>query len=92
MAVNKKNLIDKVASETNENKKVVEEIFNSIFLHLGKTIKNEKKVIVPGFGVFKIVERKARTGINPRTKEKIEIAESVSVRFKPAKTFKEDLQ
>lgn len=89
--MSKKIFIDKVAYETSTNKKTVEEIYNAIFSNLENTIKNEKKVIVPGFGIFKIVERKKREGINPRTKERITIGPSVSVSFKPAKNFKENL-
>jgi nucleoid DNA-binding protein len=34
-------------------------------------------------------KRKARTGINPQTKEKIKIAASKTCAFKPGKTLKE---
>ena len=42
-----------------------------------------------GFGKFSISERAARTGINPATKEKIEIAASKSVKFKASKALKD---
>ena len=37
-----------------------------------------------GFGTFAVTEKPARTGINPRTKEKIEIPARKVVKFKPA--------
>jgi len=36
-----------------------------------------------GFGSFKVAERKARLGMNPQTKQKIEIPAARVVRFKP---------
>lgn len=38
---------------------------------------------------FEITERKAREGINPLTKEKIQIEASKSVKFKIARALKE---
>ncbi len=45
-----------------------------------------------GFGTFKISERAARTGINPKTGESIQIKASKSVKFSPGKAFKDSLQ
>ena len=36
-------------------------------------VKKNKKITLVGFGTFSVVDRKARTGINPQTKEKIKI-------------------
>ena len=42
----------------------------------------EDKVALIGFGTFSVAEKPARTGINPRTKEKIEIPARKAVKFK----------
>ncbi|MDP2648223.1 MAG: HU family DNA-binding protein [Candidatus Yanofskybacteria bacterium] len=47
------------------------------------------KVNVSGFGIFKVADRKAREGRNPRTGETIQIAASKKMRFTPAKVLKE---
>ena len=39
-------------------------------------------VALIGFGTFSVAEKPARTGINPRTKEKIEIPARKAVKFK----------
>ena len=44
------------------------------------------------FGTFQITERKERKGINPITKEVINIPASKVVKFKPAKKLKEQVQ
>ena len=52
-----------------------------VFDTVADTLKDNGTVDVFGFGKFSISERAARTGINPATKEKIEIAASKSVKF-----------
>ncbi len=47
------------------------------------------KLNITGFGIFKVADRKAREGINPRTGEKIHIAASKKPRFTPGKVLKE---
>lgn len=42
-----------------------------------------------GFGTFELRERAARTGLNPQTKEQIEIPASKAPAFKAGKAFKD---
>ncbi|MER7874856.1 HU family DNA-binding protein [Streptomyces solisilvae] len=48
-------------------------------------------VPLPGWGTFRRAERAARTGHNPATGEPVEIAASVTMRFKPSKALTERL-
>jgi len=54
-------------------------------------VKKTKSVQLIGFGTFKVVTRKARTGVNPKTGEKIKIKARKTVKFVPGKAFKEIL-
>lgn len=54
--------------------------------------KTEQLIQGKGFGKFEVTERSARTGINPATKEKIEIPASKSVKFKPSKALKDQVK
>lgn len=47
------------------------------------------KVNITGFGIFKVADRKAREGRNPRTGETIQIKASKKPRFTPGKLLKE---
>jgi DNA-binding protein HU-beta len=47
------------------------------------------KVNITGFGIFKVSDRKAREGRNPRTGETIHIKASKKPRFTPGKLLKE---
>jgi len=44
-----------------------------------------------GFGTFKPVHRAARVGTSPQTGEKIQIAAQASVKFRPSKELKDEL-
>lgn len=49
----------------------------------------EEKVTLVGFGTFKVMERKARRGKNPRTGEEIQIRARKVARFRPGKSLRE---
>ena len=51
-------------------------------------VKKNKKITLVGFGTFSVVDRKARTGINPQTKEKIKIMATKAIKFKASSAFK----
>ncbi len=54
-------------------------------------LKKDKSVQLIGFGTFKVAERKARTGVNPKTGEKIKIKKSKTVKFVVGKDLKSKL-
>lgn len=53
----------------------------------GRLVRGEK-VLVSGFGSFRVVKRKARKGINPQTGESIVIRGRKAISFKPSKSLK----
>jgi DNA-binding protein HU-beta len=67
------------------------ELLQNAFDRLATALKGGASVRIPKFGMFKPVVRKARSGFNPKTKEKIEIPERTAVRFKLNREFKEGL-
>ena len=72
--VNKKVLADKVAEENGITKKLASEVIDTLFATMTEALKDGKKVDITGFGKFEVKQRAARTGINPQTKEQIQIA------------------
>lgn len=68
--------------------KAIEIVFASIAQ--GLLEEESHSVKVAGFGQFSLVERPARTGVNPSDpSKKIEIPASKTVKFKPSKTLKD---
>ena len=70
-------------------KKDITEVVDLALTQIFEGLSEGKTVDLAGFGKFEITERKAREGINPLTKEKIQIEASKSVKFKIAKALKE---
>jgi DNA-binding protein HU-beta len=68
-----------------------EAAYDNLFTIIGAALKNGDAVSISGFGGFKVVDRKARKGRNPRTGKEIQIAASKAVKFTPGKSLKESL-
>ena len=87
--MNRQELIDKIAADASLTKKQAGMALTAFIDAVTLTLEKGDKISLVGFGTFKVNERGARTGINPQTKEKIEIpARKVPV-FKAGKKLKE---
>lgn len=86
--MNKKDMIKKVAENTGVTQKDVTVIIDAFLDTVMDSVK-DKKISMAGFGTFEVVERAARMGRNPKTGKEIMIQSSKSVKFKPAKAFKD---
>ena len=87
--MNKTELIAALVEDTNLAKKDVEKVLNSFIDVVTRELKSGEKIQLIGFGTFEVAERAARTGMNPQTKEPIEIPASKAPRFKPGKALKD---
>ena len=82
--VTKKTLADDLAEKYGLTKKA-----NYVFDEIATTIKKGGEVSLNGFGKFTVVKKKARTGLNPATGEKIKIKATKAPKFKASKTLKD---
>lgn len=82
--MNKTDLVNEVAAKANLTKTDAKAALDAVLESIEQALANDDKVQLIGFGTFSVVEKEARTGINPRTKEKIQIAARKVVKFKPA--------
>lgn len=84
----KKDIILKVSDETKlkqiDVKKVVQKTFDCV---LDALVRGEK-IELRNFGIFKIKERKSRTGRNPRTGQTVPVPPRKVVVFKPGLEMK----
>jgi len=62
---------------------------NCLFSTITKALKKKDTATIIGFGTFKVGQRKARKGINPRTGEEIKIKAKKVARFVPGKALKD---
>lgn len=89
--MNKGDLIKELADKTGATKVDVQAMLDSLMGIVTDSLKSGDKVTLPGLGILNIGKRAARKGINPKTKEKIDIPAKVTVKFKPAKELKDML-
>lgn len=82
--MNKTDLVNEIAAKAGLNKAQAKSALDACLESIEQALANEDKVQLIGFGTFAIVDKPARTGINPATKEKIEIPARKVVKFKPA--------
>ena len=80
--MNKTELVNAIADKANLSKVDAKAALDSALGAIGDALAQGDKVSILGFGTFAVAEKGARTGINPRTKEKIEIAARKSIKFK----------
>jgi DNA-binding protein HU-beta len=84
-----KDLVQKMVEKFNMTKKEANEVFTWLTQEINDNLKKGAQVKIVGLGTFKVRERKARTAINPKTGEKIELPAKRVPRFTPAKDLKE---
>ena len=87
--MNKTELIAAVAEATGISKKDAEQAVSATVDTIIEAVTNGDKVQLVGFGTFEQRQRNARTGVDPRTGNKIEIAASKVPAFKAGKAFKD---
>jgi len=89
--MNKVELITSVQKNLDSSKADAERAVNAVIEGIKLGIKKTKTVQLIGFGTFKIGNRKARLGVNPKTGAKIKIKASKTVKFSAGKAFKGSL-
>jgi nucleoid DNA-binding protein len=87
--MNKKELVDIVSQKKDLTKKDAEALVDTVFDTMIECILDGDKVLISGFGTFKVNSRKERKGVNPKTKEAMTISASKTVSFKPSNRLKE---
>lgn len=89
--MNKADLVNEVAQVVS-TKKEAQAAVDCVLDTVAKALKQGDAVTLVGFGTFKVVTRKARTGRNPQTGAEIEIGASKAPKFVPGKALKDALK
>jgi len=89
--MNKSDLVDSVASQLETSKADAGRAIEAVIASISHGLQEEQKVAISGFGTFTKKHRSARTGMNPATKQPIQIPESTTCSFKPSQQLKENL-
>jgi len=87
--MNKSDLIKQIAERSGLTQAQASTALQAFEITVIDELANGHEVVLMGFGTFKITDRAARSGRNPKTGEKIEIAASKVPTFKAGKALKE---
>jgi DNA-binding protein HU-beta len=85
----KPDFIASVAAKTGMNKKESEDAIKAVIETIQEQVGKNKRVALPGFGIFSLRQRAARNGRNPQTGEKLEIKATRTPGFSASKTWKD---
>jgi len=89
--MSKTDAIEFIAEKVGLSKADVERVINAFFEYIMVSLKKGLNVAFVGFGTFKVSQRAAREGRNPRTGEKIKIPAMLMPVFKAGKKLKDAL-
>ena len=88
----KEDLLRFVSNKAGITKKAAGETVNAVLEGISSALEKGDSISLIRFGSFKVVERAARQGRNPKIGEKINIPASKSVKFTPGKAFRQRVQ
>ncbi len=87
----KKDLIDRIADETQQKRTVVKKTVQAFLDNVIKEIGQGNRLEFRDFGVFEIRDRAPRMAQNPKTLERVPVPAKKTVKFKVGRLMKEAL-
>ena len=92
--MNKAELVSSVQKALGKDttKAAAEKSVSAVIDSIAGALRRGQNVQLIGFGTFKVVSRKARTGVNPKTGDRIKIKASKAVKFGAGKELKSKLK
>lgn len=88
----KQDFIKAVAAKSGLSQDAVTKTLTAIIDITTAELKKGGEVNITGFGAWKVSERAARNGVNPKTKEKMTIPATKTPVFRAGKTLKEAIR
>ena len=85
----KAELVEKVANQINLTKKQTEVVVTTVFPSITDSLAEGKKVELRGFGSFRIRQRNARVGRNPKSGQKVDVPSKKVPFFKAGNELRE---
>ncbi|RCL03680.1 MAG: DNA-binding protein HU-beta [Candidatus Tokpelaia sp. JSC161] len=89
--MNKKELVTSIAEKVGLSKIQAGLVIDAFISSVIATLKEGGSVRIPGFGSFEVMRREASKGVNPLTREVIDIPARNVPKFKPGNFLKESV-
>ncbi len=90
--MNKTEFINVVSAKSGLSKVDTKKAVDAFIETVSEELKNGGKVALLGFGAFSVSEKSARKGVNPKTKQPINIPARKSVKFKAGSELSESVK
>jgi len=87
--ITKRDMAERIARKTGQPQSHVKDALQMFFEEIVNTLVSGDRLEFRNFGVFEVVERKPRTGRNPRTGERVAVPAKKVVNFRMGKEMKE---
>lgn len=87
--MNKTEFVNLIAEKGEYSKKDAEKALSTVIDSITDALSRGEKISLIGFGTFEVRDRAAKTGINPATKEKIEVPAKKVPAFKAGQSLKD---
>jgi DNA-binding protein HU-beta len=89
--MNKADVVDRVASKSGLSKRDATKAVDAFLDSVSEALRSGEAVSFSGFGKFSSQERKERQGVNPRTKERVQIPAAKVPKFSAGSALKESM-
>lgn len=90
--MNKAELVEEVAGKVGLTKRETDNVIDAMTSAITDSLKKNEKVTLVGFGTFQVMKRKARKGVNPQTREAINIRARKVPKFVAGKSLREAIK
>jgi DNA-binding protein HU-beta len=90
--MNKSEFVEAIASGMGGTKVDASRFLEIFQMTITDALKKGDQIMIPGFGSFSVVMRAARTGVNPKNGQKLQIKATRVPKFKAGKSLKEAVQ
>lgn len=88
----KKEIVKAISDEIGLTQLKTKEIVQKTFDAIVETLVEDRRIELRNFGVFEVKKRAARKARNPRTGDRVDVAEKFVVTFKPGKEMEEKVR
>ena len=89
--VTKKELIDRIADQTQAKRVVVKKIIQSFLDEIIDELSSDNRLEFRDFGVFETRTRASRVAQNPKTLERVQVPAKRTIKFKMGRLMKQKL-
>lgn len=90
--MNKAELVNEIGGEVGLSKRETQKVVDVIIGTIRDTLVKGEKVTLVGFGTFRVSKRNARRGVNPQTRETIQIPAKRIPKFVPGKSLRDKVE